>query len=55
MFEPGNFYKHKNCRDIAIGILKRFYVEETKTYKLKVTYVNLYFARIAGPELEPVI
>lgn len=34
-------YKHKDNRDVAIEVLKSFYIEEKDTYSLKVTWWNI--------------
>jgi hypothetical protein len=34
-------YKHENCTDTAIEILKSFYVKEKQVYKWKVMWYNI--------------
>ncbi len=34
-------FKHKNNTDVAIEILKQFFVKEKKVYKLKVRWWNI--------------
>jgi hypothetical protein len=34
-------FKHYNCNDVAIEILKKFYVHEKNGYKLKIRWWNV--------------
>lgn len=34
-------YRHINNRDVAIRIIKKFYVKETDTFKLRVEWWNV--------------
>ena len=41
MFRPYQIYKHKNNTDVAINIVKSFYVKEKQRYNLKVRWINI--------------
>ena len=34
-------YKHPNCIDVAMAVLKSFYVKEKDTYKVKIRWINI--------------
>lgn len=39
---PGNLYKHENCTDVAIKIIKRpLFIPEKKGYRVKVSWINV--------------
>lgn len=41
MFYPNYLYKHVNNTDVAFEVIKKFYIRETQTYKLRVGWWNV--------------